>query len=1721
MPNRLCCACWAGLPTGQAQLSQPKQSVSHGLPFRRLALHPSSAPNNTPLPINIAAPFWQSLGDDGLAGARSRLSWKSSRLVVSALLLGHTIPTHSFCILSTALSNQRHDSRSSSHGRHSTPGMHATTMLSDRDPNGGGGRTSRASNMSAMSRTSGPFPHHTAKPDLLSAAGPGVMSMLRTSTEMGNVVGLTGGESAGIGSLSRAPQRRGASSRLSTASSVSNHSSRASRHHRQWPSSSSAARWSSTREPPPMGPQYVADTLSPTLMNIPGSSPLVPRARDRDSHRSLSMTHASQPVYRLSSNRSLGSLRHEQIQRPKSPYVYPTRLRRPSYRPESPALSDVSATAHPRRAHGYGGPGGSSYYPQQYASGYPGSYSGQQRHRMPSDASLGQQDRIPHGPPRRPSRGPSPVYYSGPRTEMPPMPVGYQHHIAVEQARMLNRSLKGSMSSSSTNLRTDSDAPSSDMASPPTPKEGASMEVLFGPEGARVNVDGSHGVHGVAKGQCYSRPLYFDGTEQFEREPYPPEPETDAVPTGFVARYTTIVEERGSPDTVPIAHAPPKTKISLEVVRSSEMAGMAELPASPVPRRITRGQILKALEPASTTGEMTSPVPSSVLKGGPGSLHSDDLPAMTSPGNDEPAEASLHPRDRQDHRHSILSQTGSSLLDSSTLEFAVRYSIPMATGAGFGTASTSVPGNGPSTSASPEKSTEDGMSELLAGYQHTESKHSADVVSQHVLTPEKAAAAEKPVKKSEQGPRSSDELSFKSCTDLPEASSEPATPAHNKDCRDAESIKSAVVDPRDPSMKDADARSFSTAKVTVTPDHTASMPHARLPSSGLATSVPLFNRPVSETPLSSPSPAAVLLLRKEAPASLRESSLSVMASKLRASSKPSAKPSSSISVSMSGSSSTLSATQQPPAVPPRESSSSKEAQRYQAVASFLMRQLPSRRARSWKQAKDADDVKASPTKQEARDSIQGKQEPSGVPAPSELPVHGIKTPDRALVQPSGLSRKEGDSSVSVSNSNRIPSRASVNESMALEQPQPATSSSFPLYQEPSSVYSPQDASLQFRTHSSPADVPSSPDHACRENRRESQTTTHLVWPGRKSFNLHSASVSEPHLPLSDIQENTTTDLRLSGYGYKYSGPAQHLPDLKEESHEDSSLNTSASNLKHSNFRFPLGPLPVLQASVDDPVTAPQRLSTGSHRQSNISGALGRTHGLPSMHFSQMNLFEKLNEELGLRDSRSLEDGGKDSDKLGNDSPWRPASASQVREKFRSLVAGLDRLDRVEGKVPPEDKVNSVVSKRCRSPEQLIAEIDGLTIPSVGGLTQRISELLPSLREYYHLGEQGEFAEEEVIIEKAMQKLAEVAPTQKRSSARLRPMPGSPHMVVVDDAVFEELTGIDKESGSPDRGADRRVVEGSSEGGGPGAKPSGDNVIHQQAQEGTSIVELQAPSPARIRPRSHTIGPHKLRASGESDLSSRRSLPSVVTTTPTATDTRPWNSDKNFPWASTTLPSFDISLPSPAAVRHSPRPGPSHLRNRLSEACSTSSFSSGQTATASPFGSTGTSNAHAHHHRFSVFGRSRDQPHAVGERYPTSALTPPTAIFRDHFTASETSDDEDFNPSRKSRRGLRKRFSSARSAAVDQSNRLSRSKTNPQELASPESDKPAATLLLPEHSSEAAAFTSHRHTFRDAEGMRGVEYHRQRLVDRLKRWWHKGGNLIRTISGRKQRALNSY
>lgn len=1398
---------------------------------------------------------------------------------------------------------------------------------------------------------------------------PGISSMLRTSTEMGGVGGH-GNDLSGFG-VPLQHQRRGASSRMSTTSSVSNQSNynHHNRKHRPIPSSSSAPRQSMPQhQHPPLVnvPYYGPDTMSPTMGNLTGSSPMLPiRPQDRNSEqRSLSMTHSVQPhdLRPSNNNRSMGSLRsHESAQRPSSPLAHPNRFGGPQpFRAASPAWAHQPGR-DPRRLQtriGSGPPQSSGAYPSGpypsaphppsgYAHGPAPGFGSQKKHRIPSDASLVNSERSQHTTRRGPSRGPSPAYPVPYGDNVPPLPSLQQHyHPALEHTRMMNNnSVMGSASGSSINMRTDSDTPSSDLPQPPTPRDGM-------PIGQPYSRTKFAATTRVQRNEVSSEPFYYDGSEQFESDNFT-NPGSDQISTGYVYPSKKHVASMTPPRT--------KGKSSIRTLPESKPVHMdhaAELPASPVPRRITRTLVKSVLEPFSTTDRIGLSDSASITNGNDSADHREQDQITAFPARVDSKTSATIPIGHDKSRRSVSSQVETSFLESSTVDLARDTFLPALTGTALVNDVADATKPAEVSTGSPEKSTDDGMSEFIGNYQHTDSKRQADVdTDADVVHESDVVAEESPIPKTGHAKTSSDDQSFKSCTDVLEhvAPIPIEEKAEEEEKRLGNNVDGQV------SAKSSEVQSSGVCKDASAPSRQSLQAPSGMPPATLANLEPQAKTPASDVASSSPLRA---LYRKA------DSGLSHAAHRLRGGSKASVREG---TVSNSGSSSTLNTARQP-IVPPRESSASQEARRSNAVSGFLMR---FKRAKSTV-ASDAVNPSISHGREISGPQFVGKNllEPGRMEQQRQalLQMTGTVVDAPGLSSEKPSEKHESTQSLDMGTSSGA---LRVGLTKIPDYHQRALSSPFVGLPVASSVYSPQDISQKLRTHSSPVGLPLSPESSCRD----SQSTTHLSWIGRRPFGNASASASEPHLPLPSVQEDTTTALRYSGYNRFSYAPQRYLPDLKEESHEDSSLNTSASNLKGSHFRFPFGGGLGMRTSVDDVVFLSRRSSTRSHRRS----AAWEAHGLPCMEFSQANLYEKFKDALGdVRFSRSL-----DLPDVERGSPQRSVSAGNVLQGTIELVGSGEAFG-VSREATQTAAVIDFAKLRRSYPPELMAEIDRLSIPSVTQLTQRCAELLPSLSlgEYYKQQDHGalaEFPEEEELMEHALESIHEVhpPPSQKRSSARLRPVRGASALMVVDDDVFEELTS--KERGGPSAGVGEVERCGRHVGGVATRAPGQNNDLsHTPTRTLSPIAELQPPSPVVLRPRSNTAGALLLHSSAESTLSSRRSLRSPAST-PTATVTRPWNFDEFYPWASTTHPAVDITLPPSAAAKSSPRPGPSHLRNTLSEA-STSTFTSARTTTASRIGNATGYNTHRQSNRLSLFGRSGDQAHAVGERYPTSGKT---------------------------------------------------------------------------------------------------------------------------------------
>ena len=102
-------------------------------------------------------------------------------------------------------------------------------------------------------------------------------------------------------------------------------------------------------------PSYARDNSSEIIsMYETASQKAHDRAFENFDRRSSSLTRTSYSTNALYNQRSYTSLRSQaggngHVQRPKSPFAYPTRLRRPGFRPSSPALTDGGMVDYSRR----------------------------------------------------------------------------------------------------------------------------------------------------------------------------------------------------------------------------------------------------------------------------------------------------------------------------------------------------------------------------------------------------------------------------------------------------------------------------------------------------------------------------------------------------------------------------------------------------------------------------------------------------------------------------------------------------------------------------------------------------------------------------------------------------------------------------------------------------------------------------------------------------------------------------------------------------------------------------------------------------------------------------------------------------------------------------------------------------------------------------------------------------------------------------------------------------------------------------------------------------------------------------------------------------------------------------------------------------------------------------------------------------------------------------
>ncbi|EKG10459.1 hypothetical protein MPH_12317 [Macrophomina phaseolina MS6] len=1479
----------------------------------------------------------------------------------------------------------------------------------------------------------------------------GVLNMLRTSTELGDIAGVSNGVPSGLsfgkpGRSSLAPRpahrRRSNNNHTSRVSVSSNHTQTTnglSSKHRSRPSASSVPRKSFTSSL--NIPQYLPDTVSPTLMNLPGASPLVPPARLSKEGRSLSLTTSNYgPHHKLSAPRSFASLRHpELLQRPRSPYRYPTRLKRSGYRSPSPAMSDI-ASGPPRRYHGQsslsriGTSPVSPMLPHEMAS-------------MPFPQALHRSAQSSTSPvsPLPPHEIEQIMYYSQLNRSTPTFSQGPYMASEVALRRPMGRNgstpmLKPIPRRSVTSLTngTDSDAPSSGPPSlgPQTPRFTHSTEVVVQQAASPL---------GVAKPPDDAEDLetehaleYYDYNEHFEniqKEPLTAENAT-VSPGGFVAHMKSMLGKSvnarqssqvpqnyrpSSPELLPGVAELEGSPVPTPEPIIAELAGSAV--PSPIPRRITREMILSVFEQSSTANETTT-----------------------------------------------------------TLTLDVK--VPMAMDSKLQEQAS------PSPDPSPTP---------------PRSKSSSSAGTVYTVQEEQAAVASSSDGRESHRPRSGSETSAEVVNQGPKTY---LTSSHSLPLN---------------RVSVGSVNSASTADEAVAESHVQPEIPCNSDESADKTSTSSEKSPVGYSLLKSLTPAAVSSRAKSM-------FLTPKASAVDAKSRLSA---------------------------PDLGSRTPETGLYRAE--FILDSSPL------------------PSAINSRLSI--PKEPLSVTTPvqvraeKDVPAPLFETP---AVTP-----------ITFTTDDSTPGSATVQSTS---------------------------------THSIPARSYSS--------RESANTTTHLVWPVRKasmqSFEPNEEPPPRDSTPLAN--NSIAQDLRLSNPP-RY--PSQ-LSDVKEESCEESCSDLSkrpstrvSSNRFSTNFKFPLMRVPDEDTSLSDLVgrtSASLKFPAGrgsiasapgasfesfflarasSLRASNASvfkspkhGTLSESRLIPSMHFSQMDLFDKLRDAFGGRSTLSLDGAPVE---IKTEHPDADTSLGPIREKYRSFFASLDETNHrpdfrpktpetVEVKAvepepevapdsevkrgteritpmivePPRSDTTSVASKpstmsknRPYSPEELISEVEQLPIPSIVGLTQRLSELLPSLKPFSSSESVKEEKKDAQDVEKMIEDPEFKSDVQEirhlgdrpgllnnmRSSCRLRAMPGRATLVIVDDDVYDELT---QRATQPKEKAKQRTVKSQE----PQVEEIKDsdssNKSFKSARERKdsemiapdikisqpSLAELEAPLPAHVREKP-AVDSNEVQATQE------------------YTEVKPWDLNMKFPWNESTT-GIDITFPIKAHVRdRSTGSHSSKLRAHSPASSEYSTATNGQARTAAGEGQNITPDSTETHDTFKDSRKGSHRPcgsimgsvtrklgltvgldgtgrtslsleecaHDPGDRYPTSGLTPPSRFNLDDVR-SFFSDD-----SSQTRRGgtFRKRLTQLRSK-IGPPTTMSRSHS----AAEARAIEPAVATSSPADESSSGDITDPRivaggsvQTYEGATGMPRSEFRTKRLFDRLKTIWFRSGEFFKSFGAKKK------
>lgn len=718
--------------------------------------------------------------------------------------------------------------------------------------------------------------------------------------------------------------------------------------------------------------------------------------------------------------------------------------------------------------------------------------------------------------------------------------------------------------------------------------------------------------------------------------------------------------------------------------------------------------------------------------------------------------------------------------------------------------------------------------------------------------------------------------------------------------------------------------------------------------------------------------------------------------------------------------------------------------------------------------------------------------------------------------------------------------------------------------------------------------------------------------GNEPYNKTKSIMRRP-LPLEDIaefkrpgSEREANNVRLGFPGNGLNGRfgSTHLPGLKEESVEDMSIHENQKRSSSRNDSQQLM-LPARIAAVK--AMQERRLQESAEKAKARRAArhhnrtLTEIRDLPSLNFSRMDLIDKLNQALEVRPSKSMEVvRRRDFSAIYCPSPLRPQSTEPLRERytsffskpedFGSFMAQDEQLGEVEGEEPvavqsiPDIEVQEstkleLVSERGGSrplsPQDFLNvanQVNRLSIPSVTGLSEKLTNMLPALRNLQLdsvLANEDEVVEDVHHIEGLASRPGTVLST--RTSAGFRTLAERaeeivkngthdsmvpPSRLLLDKELppLPESASADKVSATISTDGKQSYLSGSfsapSDLGKDPARPAS-ALIHQRSP--LTEQEVRELLPPEMNPITR----------------SKRSL--VVSSA-----SRPWNQDENYPWAGTNVP-VDLCMPTDTHARDGPQ---RHKSTDLTSTVennddSTQGIDIGSilttigdgTASITTEQATGVPSASSHarkHSKRSIIGnitkkisltahqhhRSKPTtnnsglaedsttslpgltgpsegslPHKPGDRYPTTALMPPVNLHLDEVR-SFFSDDSSEKARRDTGSGnatqtltFRRRFTNFRHSNKHHSNKTTRTPAGRLNATRGATSLDGAAGLSSSTEYDAGSVNAERERAASAgAGIEGVgmgkaEFRIRRLGERLRVFLARGGELIRSFSTR--------